>query len=330
MTQPIEERESWFQRNKPWLFVLVPLCLFAAFMLMPDAVWERIKPNRWGLKGARLLTAQEPKILLAHLHSRSHGRGSSFNKLVTVDLDSGAELGQTVTSDWVEFLGLTERHLWVRKGGVRSKRWIAYALPGLGQAIDLEELIGDRNEVDWPVDQVRLDRHGGEKLFIKSQTGDWFELTCGDGRLVASHDPGMDPRHLVAMGAPRCDPIPGPPRAIDGELLLDGAVLCDNATGRPLDLGGGDRLVAFQDLRRETGKLILGRLAGGVAWVWRFHERERFGQRPAEAHGYRVAFASVQGPGLALVLEQEDGEGDLWVVGLDPADGRQRWARRYD
>ena len=284
MSAKQDDRESLFDRIKPWLLPLAPFVLSPIIMLMPDAVCERVTAGRWELEGARILPDEGQGILVAHLFSRPRGRGGSFTKLVTVDLGTGAELGRYVTSDWVEPLELEDEQLWVRQGGIRSKRWTAYALPGLTEV------------------QERQD------------------------------PPGDDPqaRRSGSLQPARCERLPEVPRAIDGELLLDGACLCDNATGRLLDPGGGDRLVAFQDLQREKGKLILGRLATGDRWVWRFHERERFGQRPREAHGYRVAFASLLNDALVLVLEQDDGEGDVWVVAVAAADGRQRWARRYD
>lgn len=325
-----QTRESLFARIRPLLLILAPVVVFVGVMAAPDEMCERVTACHWEVEGARILPGGGRGILLVHLYRRGRKRQASYNKLVTVDLATGARLGQHVTSDWVEPFGLTRGHIWLRHGGVRRKQWTGYTLPGLAEAYDLEELLAAHPEAGWPPRQVRLDPDGGEALLLQGREQGWYSLSPGDNRLSRRAAPGRDPWWNGALLPRRCEDPARPPRAVGNELLLDGVFVCDNITGRLLDLGGGDRLVACQDLLRETGKLILGRLAGGSRWAWRFHERERFGDRPREAHGYRVAFAAGLEGSLLLVLEQDDGDGDVWLVSLDPGDGRQQWAARYD
>lgn len=319
------DEKSLFAKLKSWWLPAAALLVFVGLMLAPDEACERFTTCHWEFKGARILPSRDRGMLLLHLHSMGAARGRSFNQLVTVDLASGKQLGRHVTSNWVKPFGLTGEHLWVRQGGARAKDWTAYALPDLTEAYDLESLLEAHPQVGWPVEQARLDPAGGDRIVLLDKAHGWFALDPESNSLTERSKPEPDPWWNGALLPQHCEHPPEPPRAVDGELLLDGAFVCDNTTGRLIALSG-DRLVAYQDLERETGKLILGRLNSQGAWAWRFKEQERFGARPREAHGYRVAFAAPLAGLLVLVLEQDDGAGDVWVVGLDPVDGRQKWA----
>ena len=291
MGETEEKKKGWIRRVFPVFLLVAPLVGAGLVALLPAKACEGVVRCHWGLKGARVLDGNGPGTLLVHLHSKGRKRQRSLDKLLTVDLDKGAQLGEYLTKNWVKPFGVSQEHLWIRQGGVSARRWVGYALPGLAEAFDLDP---------------------------------------EDKELAERAPPGADPEGSDALLWKHCEYPPKPPGSIDDELLLDGYFVCDGSTGGLLDLGDGDRLLFYQDLKQETGKMILGRLSTDGRWVWKFHERERFGKRALEAHGYRVAFAAKLPKLLLLVIEQDDAEGDIWVLALNPLDGRPLWSLQYE
>lgn len=123
----------------------------------------------------------------------------------------------------------------------------------------------------------------------------------------------------------RCDDAPRPPRLVADTLLLEGSYVCDNRLGEPLTLLDGSRIVAFQELTGESGKLILGRLRDTTSFVWQRHEAALFGKRGFDYHGRRIAWATrIDGMIAAVVVEGEGGQ-SLYAVLVDPSTGDTAW-----
>ncbi len=329
MSEPGERKESLFSRLKPLLWIVLPIAGGALALCGPDLACERITSSHWGLKGARILPGPDPGTLLLHLRSQGRQRQKSFEKLLAVQLDSGQQVGSYLTSNRLKPFGLGADLLWVRQSKLREKRWTAYSLPGLEQRHELRELLRAQRRVAWPVGEVRFDPIS-EQLVLRDKHQRWFELEPGTGTLASQDEPGPASMPTNPLQLGYCEYPPSPPRAVDDELLLDGVFVCDGSNETLLELGGGDRLVAYQDLERDTGKLILGRLTAENRWAWRFTEQQRFGARPREVHGYRVAFAAQPAEQIVLVLQQAEANADLRVVAIDPDDGTLVWQHRIE
>ncbi len=122
-----------------------------------------------------------------------------------------------------------------------------------------------------------------------------------------------------------CRDAPRPPRLVDDTLLLEGGYVCDNRVGEVLTLLDGSRIVAFQELTGESGKLILGRLRDTTSFVWQRHEAALFGKRGFDYHGRRIAWATrIDGMIAAVVVEGEGGR-SLYAVLIDPSTGDTAW-----
>lgn len=121
-----------------------------------------------------------------------------------------------------------------------------------------------------------------------------------------------------------------PPGMVAGELLLEGAFICDGS-GEPVRIESSeDNLVSFQDLRKEMGKLNFGRLGSNGKWAWLIREKDWAGTRERREHGYRIAFASKIGQQLVLVLEQDGGVGDIRLLSIGIEDGHIIWSKKYE
>jgi len=324
--EPLTDKLVKLAPLAPFLLVAVVITLT---LFTPASLCERVGNHRWRLEGARVLRGEGSSALLLHLYSLGRHRQRSYNKLVTLDLEGGRELGSYVTHDWVKPFGLTTQLLWLRQGGIKRKRWTAYALPSLAQKHELDELLRDHPRVAKGPRDVRF-APASARLGVQDKRGRWFSLDPASNAIEPIDQPRFDWQVGGALTVPVCDHPPRPPRMVGDELLLEGAFVCDNVTGELLELGGGDRLIAYQDLERETGKLIVGRLTTDSRWAWRFTEQERFGRRPRGENGYRVEFAFHTGAHIVLVLPLDEGAEDVRVVAIDPGDGAMVWQRRYE
>jgi hypothetical protein len=155
-----------------------------------------------------------------------------------------------------------------------------------------------------------------------------------DGRVFALSVPGLEEDAARAAPPERLKrPVlggcarPAAPRKLGSKRVLDGKIVCDRRTGRPLDLGGGDRLLAHQSLQGRMGKLILTRVSGRRKVVWSLAEEEWAGRRAPEEPGYRVAWASRMGGCVVLVLPVASGDGPLDLACVKPEAGRLLWTR---
>ncbi len=329
----MEESEAKRKHFPVWLrtllFILVPVGIFAILIGMPANIRVHFSNCRWGLKGAKVLRLGDRRVLLFHIRSHGKWKQRSFEKFLTVDLAQGKQLAEYVTYNWNKPFGLTKEYLWVRQGGVGSKRFVAFSLPGLDESMNLEKLLDKQPKVKKPLIDVRMDPDGTDGLVLKGADGKWFSFKSQSGQLKDRAAPTWNPWWEGALKLKYCENPPRPPRSVDQELLLEGKFVCDNATGNLIELNDGDRFVAYQDIKTERGKLIFGRLSNDKRWIWKFSENERFGKRPRDQHGYRISFATLLPKVLVLLLEQEDAFGDMRLVALDVEDGRQVWALRY-
>ncbi len=245
--------------------------------------------ERWEVKGAKLIGDKDKPVLLLYL-GRTRSGGRGGGS--SHELLTCLDLRQGTA------LGKYDTGDWMRPYGLTSGRlWV---------------------------------RQGG----FRSKT--WVAYSLPELKRVKEFDqppkhrePGLNPMGSGALIIKSCEDRPAVPRRIGGELLLDGKFVCDNHSRQLLDLGDGDRLVAYQDLEKDRGKLLLGRLAKDNHWVWKTGEKELFRARPRQAHGYRVDYATRLPDGVVLVLKQADAAGDARLVVLKSDSGKPAWSVRY-
>lgn len=172
-----------------------------------------------------------------------------------------------------------------------------------------------------------LGRRGGRLWLRELHPGALFEdrdFALSLPGLDAIDDPGPAPAGLAPLrfGSVYTPPAP---RRLDGEPVLAGRIAGDRRSGRPLDLGGGDRLLVHQSLEGRDGKLILSRLHRGRE-LWRLTEAAWAGRRGGERPGYRLQWAGRSGAVIVLLLMAD--EAPAVLAGLDPEQGRLAWRRR--
>jgi len=173
----------------------------------------------------------------------------------------------------------------------------------------------------------------GERIWLREQDPGSF-INPRDFALVLPKlqvAPEVDLPHISArsqLGFVNYDP-PAPPRMLKGELVLDGCFVCDQRTGRPIDLENRNRLLAHQTLQDSQGKLILTlvltRLNQKTEPLWRLAEKQIVGKRDFNQPGFRVAWATKTKAGILLVLHEAENEGALYIVCLDPLTGQLTW-----
>jgi len=305
------------------------LALFVASVaLSSSACWKKM-PRQWEVKGAQITTGTDDRpLLLVHLHSPAPWKRTSRDVLLSLDVATGKRVGTLATTNWVRPFGLTRERLWIQQGDWRTRRWTAYRLPDLKQVVELGGLLRKHRAVARPVSRVQVDPRDARRIVLRAGDGSWYVLSPGEGSARRQPPPDHDPFRALAVN--RCEDPPSPPRRVKSTLLLDGAYVCDNTAGKLVVLGARDRLVAYQDLKKEMGKLILGRLSDDGKWAWRLKEQDWFMARPRKDHGYRVVFAARRPDGVVLVLQQHGGGPDVWVLSLNPASGAVRWKVRHD
>jgi hypothetical protein len=152
------------------------------------------------------------------------------------------------------------------------------------------------------------------------------ELELASGGMQSDQISGAAPARRLAR--PSCEAAAAP-RQAGGELLLAGRLLCDGRSGPLVDLDG-DRLVAYQTLEGDDGKLMLARLTRGGRVAWRRGEADWVGERGRDAQGYRVAFATRLEERVLIVLQQAGRRGELHVMMVDARTGTRAWSRRFD
>ncbi|MBD3239781.1 MAG: hypothetical protein GF331_04290 [Chitinivibrionales bacterium] len=195
--------------------------------------------------------------------------------------------------------------------------WFAYDLEGDTLSRLSREQIEAMRRIDWGVTYERVDR---TVLMISD---DGSSMAVHSSLLPEPLDVKVGKAHF---GKPQdCDGHPLPPRMVGDTLLLERRFLCDNARGQIVVFEDGDRIVAYQDLQGETGKLLFGRLDTGDRFIWRLHERDLFGARGRDEAGYHVSWATMWRGRLVVVIEQHEGGDAMYAVMLEPEDGTLRW-----
>jgi hypothetical protein len=191
----------------------------------------------------------------------------------------------------------------------------------------------------WRVEGVKITTKNEQNMidihlhsFGKSRQPDFdkrLTIDLGSGKLL--NKIATTKRMKPTIGSRTyCRSSRKPPGMVAGELLLEGAFICDGS-GEPIRIESSeDNLVSFQDLRKEMGKLNFGRLGPNGKWVWLIREKDWAGTRERRANGYRIAFAAKIGQQLFLVLEQDGGVGDIRLLSIGIEDGRIIWFKTYE
>lgn len=207
-------------------------------------------------------------------------------------------------------------------GGGRSPtyNWLAVLDPASGK------ILGEYTSSD----ALRIQGFDRGRMWVREY---------GLGRLFDDRDfalalPGLKelkdatgpPASLKRLSLGDCN-FPKAPRKLGKKLVLDGKIVCDQRTGRAIDLGGGDRLLAHQTLQGKIGKLILTRLTKKRKAVWNLPEGPWAGERGFDQPGFRVEWATRQGRCIVLVMPLEHSEGRLALACLDPELGQLVWRR---
>jgi hypothetical protein len=239
---------------------------------------------------------------------------------------------QAGTKSWrLEWCGMIEHgerelfavHL-ITVGGGRSPtyNWLAVLDPGSGK------ILGEYTSSDalgiQGFDQGRM----WVREFGLGRLSDDRDFALALPNLKELKDSSRPPASKKRLSLGDCN-HPKAPRKLGKKLVLDGTIVCDRRTGRAVDMGGGDRLLAHQTLQGKIGKLILTRLTKKREAVWNLAERVWAPppEREFDQPGFRVEWATRQGRCIVLVMPLEHNEGTLVLACLDPELGLLAWRR---
>ncbi len=268
----------------------------------------------WRLGAVGLVERPEQPVLLISMANAPPGWGIAYERLVALDPEDGATLGQVIKGGHTTLLGLNEDQAWIAHRHGDNTTYEGFALPDLDLRYDLDDLLDDHPRLAEVFDEAVTD---GPQLDLRiiGLDGYQYRLTPSSNRVEKL-------------------PLDPPPVAPD---LLDGWKGCSNKYRGPLiDHRGckpvevdGRALTIRSVTQGQTYHWHIARTAADGAQMWEVSDRQLFGPLGADDPLRYIDFVTLH-RGKLLIVAEDGGDGDdVYAAAIDATAGRIVWTRVF-
>lgn len=295
------------------LFVFLAIKLLAPFIPLLNIADMHLSLTDWSLAVSGFVARERQSVLLLKMNNDPPGWGIAWERVLTIDPDDGAVLGQAVESTASRIIGVTPGALWLYTGSVKLKRLVQFSLPALDRLYDLDDLEHIAPEVADIIDDVWADGLDGN-LLIRALNGYYYRWLPRQQKLqkLSPDKPPRTPTLMASWKSCRLD--------YRGRLL-------DFRGCRPLELDG-DRFTLRSVASGGTHYFVIGRRRGEQI-VWSVSDRQLFGALDEDDPLRYLRFVTLYKDKLLLVAEDGSGVDDIYAAAIAVKDGSTVWSRTF-
>lgn len=221
-----------------------------------------------------------------------------------------------------EMIGISDEYIWAEDG---DDSIIGVSIQDLSVQHQLEL---EHPEIKDIISSIRVD--GKEDgFYIYTLKGRAYELSARTGELVEIEERALtksyyyDEPYYMSSTRHHSSMLP---TVINGEKVLDGAVLYDVHTSERIILDEGDALIYHQDLLGEKGRALVSRVRQNEA-LWTLTQDDLFDD-PDPTN--RIKSCSMSNGVIYLVFAPNRARGKVYVTALQADSGEKIWSLRVE